>query len=68
MLRGRNIKLPEKSWERVEELARREGVSVNSMVNKLVNEALIYRDLKISELISLAVEVLKKELRRKSAP
>ena len=68
MLRGRNVKLPEKSWEKLEELAREEGLSVNAMLGKLITEALIYREMKIGELSTLAIELLKRELRRKSAP
>ncbi len=56
MLLGRQVKLPRSKWEKIEKLAEKEGMSVNAMVNELLTEALLLRELRVHRLVGRLIE------------
>lgn len=69
VLKGRNIKMSEARWKKIEELAKEEGLSVNAMVSQLIGEALIYREIgldNLRKLTELTIEQLKEKTREKT--
>jgi len=58
MLLGRQVKLPRSKWKGIERLAEEEGLSINGMVNGLLTEALLFRELRVPKLVGRLVDSL----------